>query len=148
LLYHQLPGCVKASRPMPTLKTLYYKYFLKINRYVGRFTGLVQLKKTVAAGGKIMALVGSDGSGKSTLCNDLIKWLTFKIDAHYFYLGKRPFIKSYGRSLFSKTGFIMQDQITSWWSSWWRLSWERPSSWAFPSSWEIPLSWEIWKAFW
>jgi thymidylate kinase len=111
LLYHQLPGCVKASRPMPTLKTLYYKYFLTTNRYVRRFTAPVQLKKTVVEGGKIIALVGSDGSGKSTLCNDLIKWLTFKIDAHYFYFGKRPFIKSYGRTLFSKTGFLFNNAV-------------------------------------
>lgn len=111
LLYHQLPGCVKASRPIPTLKTLYYKYFLKINRFAGRFTAPVQLKKTIAEGGKMMALVGSDGSGKSTLCNDLIKWLTFKIDAHYFYFGKRPLIKSYGRPLFSKTGFLFNNAV-------------------------------------
>ena len=113
LLYHQLPGCVKANRPMSTLKTLYYKYFLKINRYAGRFTAPVQLKKTIVEGGKIMALVGSDGAGKSTLCNDLIKWLTFKIDAHYFYFGKRPFIRSYGRSLFSKTGFLFNNAVFS-----------------------------------
>jgi thymidylate kinase len=111
LLYHQLPGCVKASRPMSTLKTLYYKCFLTVNRYAGRFTPPVQLKKTIAAGGKIMALVGSDGSGKSTLCNELIKWLTFKIDAHYFYFGRRPFIKSYGRTLFSKTGFLFNNTV-------------------------------------
>lgn len=98
---------------MATLKTLYYKYFLKANRHAGRFTGPVQLKKTITEGGKIIALVGSDGSGKSTLCNDLIKWLTFKIDAHYFYFGKRPFIKSYGRQLFSKTGFLFNHPVIS-----------------------------------
>jgi thymidylate kinase len=113
LLYHQLPGCVKASQPMPKIKTLYYKCFLTINRFAGRFTAPVQLKKTVAEGGKIMALVGSDGSGKSTLCNDLVKWLTFKIDAHYFYFGKRPYIKSYGRKLFSKTGFLFNNAVIS-----------------------------------
>jgi thymidylate kinase len=113
LFYHQLAHCVKASRPMATLKTLYHKYFLKANRHAGRFTGPVQLKKTITDGGKIIALVGSDGSGKSTLCNDLIKWLTFKIDAHYFYFGKRPFIKSYGRQLFSKTGFLFSHPVIS-----------------------------------
>lgn len=107
--YDQLPHCVKANRSMAALTALYYKYFLKTNRHAGRFTGPVQLKKTMAEGGKLIALVGSDGSGKSTLCSDLIKWLTFKIDAHYFYLGKRPFIRSYDHRLFSTTGFLFNN---------------------------------------
>jgi thymidylate kinase len=112
LFYHQLSDCVKAIRPMATLKTFYYKYFLKTNRYAGRFAGPVQLKKTIE-GGKIIALVGSDGAGKSTLSNDLIKWLTFKIDTHYFYLGKRPFIKSYGQLVFSTTDFLFNNAVIS-----------------------------------
>lgn len=112
--YNQLSGCVKAKKPMGTLKTYYYKNFLKAIRYAGRFNGPVQLKKTIAdGGGKIIALVGSDGAGKSTLCNDLVKWLTFKIDTHYFYLGKRPFIKSYDQHLFSKTGFLFNNPVLS-----------------------------------
>jgi thymidylate kinase len=107
--YQQVPGCVKKNRSGNN----YYKYFLKWNRYAGRFTGPVQLKKTIAEGGKVFALVGSDGAGKSTLGNDLIKWLTFKIDAHYFYLGKRPFIKSYDRRLFSKTAFLFNNAVVS-----------------------------------
>lgn len=113
LFYQQLSGCVKTNPHLAILKTYYYKYFLKINRYTGRFTGPVQLKKTIAEGGKIIALVGSDGAGKSTLCNDLIKWLTFKIDAHYFYLGKRPFIKSYNQQLFSTTNFLFNNAVIS-----------------------------------
>ena len=113
LIYHQLSASVITASPMASLKDFYYKYFLKFNKYAGRFTGPVQLKKTLLVGGKIIALVGSDGAGKSTLCNDLIKWLTFKIDTHYFYFGKRPFIKSYGRRLFSITELLFNNNAFS-----------------------------------
>ena len=113
LFYHQLSRCIKTNSPLAALTAFYHKYFLKTNRFAGWFKGPAQLKKTIPAGGKIIALVGSDGSGKSTLCNDLIKWLTFKIDAHYFYLGKRPFIKSYDQQLFSTTNFCFNNGIIS-----------------------------------
>jgi Thymidylate kinase len=78
--YQQLPECIK---------------FVPANRKTKR------LKKTMANGGRILALVGSDGAGKSTLSRDLVNWLSYKIECHYFYLGKRPFIISYGRKIFS-----------------------------------------------
>ncbi|OQP57735.1 hypothetical protein A3860_08895 [Niastella vici] len=112
-IYHQLSASIITASPMAAIKTFYYKYFLKFYKHAGRFTGPVQLKKTLLAGGKVIALVGSDGAGKSTLCNDVIKWLTFKIDTHYFYFGKRPFIKSYGWRLFSITAFLFNDRAVS-----------------------------------
>ncbi len=42
----------------------------------------------LSAGGKTIALVGSDGSGKSTLSQDLTQWLNYKLSAHHFYLGE------------------------------------------------------------
>jgi thymidylate kinase len=35
----------------------------------------------------MIAFVGSDGSGKSTLTRDIEKWLRYKLDAHTFYMG-------------------------------------------------------------
>jgi len=112
-IYHQLPAGVINASPMAAIKTFYNKWVLKFNRGAGRFAGPVQLKKTLLSGGNIIALAGSDGAGKTTLCNDLIKWLTFKLDAHYFYFGKRPYIKSYGRQLFSITGFLFNNTVVS-----------------------------------
>jgi thymidylate kinase len=111
--YQQVSNCVKNKWRLNTLKTFYYKHFLKKARYISQLTGPLQLKKTVTGGGKIFALVGSDGSGKSTICNELVKWLTFKIDTHYFYFGKRPNIKSYDHSLFSPTGFLFNNAFIS-----------------------------------
>ncbi|OQP51717.1 hypothetical protein A4R26_29425 [Niastella populi] len=111
--YHQVSDCVKSKWRLATVKTFYYKHFLKKARYISQFTGPLQLKKTITGGGKIIAFVGSDGSGKSTICNELVKWLTFKIDTHYFYFGKRPNIKSYDHSLFSRTGFLFNNTFVS-----------------------------------
>jgi len=111
--YNQVTDSVKNKWRLAALKTFYYKHFLKKARYISQFTGPLQLKKTIAGGGTVIALVGSDGSGKSTLCNELVKWLTFKIDTHYFYFGKRPHIKSYDHSLFSTTGFLFNNTFIS-----------------------------------
>jgi hypothetical protein len=119
--YQQLTGCIQAKGPMPVLQSFYYTYFLKAMRWAGRFTGPVQLKKTIPGGGKIIALVGCDGAGKSQLCNDLVKWLTWKIDTHHFYLGKRPYIRAYHHSLFSKTGFLFNHPVFPGISESWRV---------------------------
>lgn len=43
--------------------------------------------KRLASGGLVVAFVGSDGSGKSTLTADTRKWLRYKLDVHGFYMG-------------------------------------------------------------
>lgn len=104
--YTQLPTDGQSKGAFSSLKSFYYKYYLKTVRLSSRFIGPVTYKKTICNGGKIIALIGSDGSGKSTLSNDLVEWLTFKIDTHYFYLGKKPYIKSYSKRLHSKTAIL------------------------------------------
>lgn len=47
----------------------------------------VVLRKRISAGGVMIAIVGSDGSGKSTLSRDLNSWLRYKLDSHILYLG-------------------------------------------------------------
>lgn len=110
---NQVDNCVKTKWQLNALNAIYYKQFLKRSRQIGRFAGPLQLKKTVINGGKMIALVGSDGSGKSTLSIELVKWLTFKIDTHYFYFGKQPFIRSYNQKQFSKTGFLFSNTTIS-----------------------------------
>ena len=46
-----------------------------------------QTGKTLPRGGAIIAVIGSDGSGKSTLTGDLLKWLRFKLDVYPVYMG-------------------------------------------------------------
>ena len=46
-------------------------------------------KMTLPAGGLRLALIGADGAGKSTLCNALTKWLSWKLDTRVYYLGSK-----------------------------------------------------------
>ena len=56
-----------------------------------RFSKLVKkpmrLKKKSATGGKLISFIGVDGAGKTTLATFFAKWLSWKIDCEYIYLG-------------------------------------------------------------
>jgi thymidylate kinase len=43
--------------------------------------------KTLPSGGAVIALIGSDGAGKSTVGRELHRWLRFKLDVHSYYMG-------------------------------------------------------------
>jgi hypothetical protein len=52
-------------------------------------------KMTLGSGGKMIALIGADGSGKSSMSATLAKWLSWKLDVRLYYLGsKQPSILS------------------------------------------------------
>ena len=106
-------GQVKKYYRKPWITTVfrsyYYKFYLRVTSRFSRFFAPMSLKKKVVSGGKVIAVIGSDGSGKSTLSRDVVNWLTLKIDTHYFYLGKMPFIKSYGKILLSPGYLLYQD---------------------------------------
>lgn len=49
--------------------------------------GPTRLGKTLSDAGAMIAIIGADGSGKSTVSRDLAKWLRFKLDVHQLYMG-------------------------------------------------------------
>lgn len=89
-------------------------------------------RRTLAGGGSLVAFVGSDGSGKSTLRSDTARWLLWKTDVYSEYLGsgdgsaslyRRPLIairsileryrNRSGSNSSSKTGTQTPDQQSS-----------------------------------
>jgi thymidylate kinase len=46
--------------------------------------------KRLMAGGRLVAIVGGDGAGKSTLVNSLASWLNGPLDARVVHMGKPP----------------------------------------------------------
>jgi thymidylate kinase len=68
------------------------KYFFNISqilslKFLNKFGARCIVKKTIKPKGFIIATVGADGSGKSTVVDELYKWLSWKLDVHKFYLG-------------------------------------------------------------
>lgn len=59
-------------------------------------------KVSNARGGFSVAFLGQDGSGKSTVTEDIRKWLTWKIEADRFYLGSGDHYRSLLKKLISR----------------------------------------------
>ena len=63
------------------------KFFRIASREIHRLSLPTQRKKTLEGGGRIIAFVGCDGSGKSTVAGEINKWLSWKNDVEYLYMG-------------------------------------------------------------
>ncbi len=71
---------------------------------------------TPSTGGLTVAVIGADGSGKSTLTEDLRRWLAWKISVRSFYLGsKAPSAASRGSYLvfraFRRAGTVVGPRL-------------------------------------
>lgn len=88
-----------------TLRTVVYQFLVKVRKIWSRkMGGLSIIKKTSLQGGLIIAFVGVDGAGKSTLSNEVAKWMSAgKIDSRRFYMGtgdgKTTFFMSFIKKL-------------------------------------------------
>lgn len=60
----------------------------KILRMCGIHT---RTKKILQENGIVIAVIGADGSGKSTLIKNITPWLSWKLEVRSLYLGKHPF---------------------------------------------------------
>lgn len=64
------------------------------------FSADVIIRKTPQKGGLVMAFLGQDGAGKSTVSKDIQKWLSWKLETKRFYLGSGDGFHSWYRSLY------------------------------------------------
>ena len=61
------------------------RFFLyKASKVIGK---PIYLKKNFYTGGKLVSFIGVDGAGKTTLATYFAKWLSWKINCRYVYLG-------------------------------------------------------------
>jgi len=88
MLRKSLISCLKSSNRFERIKTfidnIYRHYFVKI---LGRLGIKLNLKKKQLYYGSAIAFVGVDGSGKTTISDMILKWLSWKMDARYVYMG-------------------------------------------------------------
>lgn len=76
--------------------------FCKVN-YINQLRKRLSLtfitKKVPVNGGVTIAFLGQDGAGKTTVTNDIRKWISWKLDVRYSYLGSGENYKSFLKSL-------------------------------------------------
>ncbi len=63
--------------------------------------------------GVTIAFLGQDGAGKSTVTDDIVKWLNWKIEARKYYLGSGDHYHSWKKNLRKKI-LKKQNVITKW----------------------------------
>jgi thymidylate kinase len=64
-------------------------YFAVLLRRKLRFQGSGSSGKVPAAGGQVIAVIGADGSGKSTVSHELCRWLSCQLRTCYYYMGSQ-----------------------------------------------------------
>lgn len=79
-----LHSCQRDSRLVASSR-----YVHQLWRRRKRFRYQPQRKMTLPAGGVTLALIGADGAGKSTVCQILVQWLSWKLDVRRYYLGSK-----------------------------------------------------------
>jgi thymidylate kinase len=70
-----------------------------LQRVMQRLGRLTVDRRSPTSGGMIVALIGADGSGKSTQCKSLVKWLGWKVDVARVYFGSGDGPMSWHRRL-------------------------------------------------
>lgn len=70
-------------------KKKYWRFWMRLRKEWNTRLNITAInrKTSIVGSGIVIAFLGQDGSGKSTVTEDIEKWLTWKIDAKRFYMG-------------------------------------------------------------
>ncbi|HXV64067.1 MAG TPA: hypothetical protein VEK15_25430 [Vicinamibacteria bacterium] len=68
-------------------------------RRLRRWLSFAPAKKVPVTGGAVIAIVGADGAGKSTMVEELQTWLSWKVDTHRCYMGTGTHLPLLSRQL-------------------------------------------------
>lgn len=85
--YEQLRGCYRQSWQGALLRGRWLNLRAAGAKELRKVRPATVTGKRVAGPGLVVAVIGSDGSGKSTLTRELCRWLRYKLDVHFYYMG-------------------------------------------------------------
>ncbi len=74
---------IKNKKAALLKRKIQYKVCRKLSKKSIRFF----VKKNLKQKGVLIAFIGQDGAGKTTVTSDIVKWFRFKLEAKSFYLG-------------------------------------------------------------
>ena len=94
--YRRYPEIVVA------IKYLYFRIAFAVKKILNKLRiDKPVYRKELRKPGLLIAFIGPDGCGKSTVTSEVEKWLTWKIEASRFYLGSGDHFNSIGKRLLS-----------------------------------------------
>lgn len=87
--------------PMNQISRAYFAFILPFRYALKKYLGfnVITRKTFKGSNGLMIAFVGQDGAGKSTITKDAVKWLSWKADAKQYYLGSGDHYKSFNKKL-------------------------------------------------
>jgi len=84
---------------------------IKYRNYLNKQKHFIPVRKTFNHGGRIIAIIGADGTGKTTITNALIKWLSWKLDVRTAYFGSGDGYKNLFSILIGKLSRVKRKGI-------------------------------------
>ena len=82
----QLRKNIKTLRRLSAMRTMWARYYQVIYRALNKV--LMKKKKSLSRGGRIIAVTGLDGSGKSTVNRRLLQWLKPVLNVRLYHVGR------------------------------------------------------------